>query len=46
MDGDGNIGYGNIGMTLFKERAGFVKFFCIALVMAGTAGLKFLAGTA
>lgn len=44
--GMGTLGTAISGMTLFKERAGFVKFFCIALVMAGTAGLKFLAGTA
>ena len=44
--GMGMLGTAIFGMVLFKEPAGFVKFFCIGLIMAGTAGLKFLAGPA
>lgn len=42
--GIGTLGAAVFGIVLFKERAGFLKFFCIALILAGIAGLRLLAG--
>lgn len=44
--GMGTLGAAIAGIVLFKESAGMVKFLCIALILAGTAGLKLLAGRA
>ncbi|MCM1281486.1 MAG: multidrug efflux SMR transporter [Alistipes senegalensis] len=41
--GTGTLGAAVLGMALFREPAGFLRFLCIALILAGTAGLKFLA---
>jgi quaternary ammonium compound-resistance protein SugE len=43
--GIGTVGTALLGILLFREPATAARLFCIALIVAGIVGLKFLSGT-
>lgn len=43
--GIGTVGTALLGILLFREPATAARLLCIALIVAGIAGLKFLSGT-
>lgn len=44
--GIGAVGAVTIGIVMYNEPATLIRFFCIALIVAGIIGLKFVSGSA